>query len=87
LKSKFLCHKSLLKRIDELENLNRQLLFENEVLKKRVNERFIDQKDHIESVIEIAKKEQSNVYEDIVSLMENHERFCLDNLLEYSLFK
>ncbi|CAG8746794.1 2596_t:CDS:1, partial [Funneliformis caledonium] len=27
-------HESLLKRIDELENLNRQLLFENEELKK-----------------------------------------------------
>ena len=36
-------HESLLKRIDELENLNKQLLFENEALKKRVNERFTDQ--------------------------------------------
>src|SRR6266498_3206789 len=80
-------HESLLKRIDELENLNKQLLFENEVLKKRVNEKFTDQQDRIESVIEIAKKERSNVYKDIVSLIENHERFCLDNLLEYSLSK
>ena len=82
-----LAHESLLKRIDELENLNKQLLFENETLKKRVNEKFTDQQDRIESVIEIAKKERSNVYKDIVSLMENHERFCLDNLLEYSPFK
>src|SRR6266508_6918356 len=80
-------HESLLKRIDELENLNKQLLFENKALKKRVNERFIDQQDRIKSVIEIAKKERSNVYKDIVSLMENHERFCLDNLLEYSSSK
>ncbi len=77
-------HESLLKRIDELENLNRQLLLENEALKKRVNERFIDKQDRIESVIEIAKKERSNVYKDILRLMENHERFCLDKLLEYS---
>src|SRR6266498_4113452 len=35
-------HKSLLKRIDELENLNKQLLFENEALKKKVNKRFTD---------------------------------------------
>src|SRR6266540_1985965 len=76
-------HESLLKRIDELENLNKQLLFENETLKKRVNERFTDQQDRIESIIEIAKKERSNVYKDIVSLIKNHERFCLDNLLEY----
>ena len=77
-------HESLLKRIDELENLNKQLLFENEALKKRVNERFTDQQDRIESVIEIAKKERSNVYKDIVSLIKNHKRFCLDNLLKYS---
>ncbi len=77
-------HKSLLKRIDELENLNKQLLFENEALKKRVNKRFTDQQDHIESVIEIAKKEWSNVYKNIVSLMKNYKWFCLDNLLEYS---
>ena len=80
-------HESLLKRIDELENLNRQLLLENEALKKRVNERFIDQQDRIESVIEIAKKERSNVYKDILRLMENHKRFYLDKLLEYSSSK
>src|SRR6266540_6096994 len=42
-------HESFLKRIDEVENLNKQVLFENETLKKRVNERFTDQQDHIES--------------------------------------
>jgi hypothetical protein len=77
-------HESLLKRIDELENLNRQLLFENEELKKRLNERFNDQQDRIESVIEIAKRERNNMYKDIADLMKNHERFCLDSLLEYS---
>src|ERR1043165_5069907 len=66
-------HESLLNRIDELEILNKQLLLKNEVLKKRINERFTDQQDRIESVIKIAKKERSNVYEDIVSLMKNHE--------------
>ncbi len=44
-------YESLLKKIDKLENLNKQLLFENKVLKKRVNERFTDQQDRIESVI------------------------------------
>ncbi len=70
-------HKSLLKRIDKLENLNKQLLFENKVLKKKINERFTDQQNHIESVIEIVKKEWSNINKDIVNLMENHEWFCL----------
>jgi hypothetical protein len=77
-------HENLLKRIVELENFNKQLLFENKMLKRRLNERFADQQDRIESVIEIAKRERSNVYEDIINLIKNHERFCLDNLLEYS---
>src|SRR6266540_1832175 len=46
-----LAYESLLKRIDELENLNKQLLFENKMLKKRVNKRFTDQQDRIVSAI------------------------------------
>ncbi|CAG8635459.1 3876_t:CDS:1, partial [Racocetra fulgida] len=49
--------KSLLKRIEELENFNRQLVYENGVLKERLKERFIDQQDCIESIIAIVKKE------------------------------
>ena len=33
---------------------------------------------------EIAKRERGNLYDDIISLMKNHERFGLDSLLEYS---
>ena len=66
----------LVKRIDELENLNRS---ENEVLRK-----FLDnQQDRVKLVMEIAKKERGNVYNDITSLIENQERFGLDSLLEY----
>ncbi|RHZ57719.1 hypothetical protein Glove_384g16 [Diversispora epigaea] len=72
----------VLKRIEELENINRQLLIENEVLKKKL--RFTNQQDRIEFAIEIAKKERDNLYEDIMSLMKNYERFSLDGLLEYS---
>ena len=35
-------------------------------------------------VVEIAKMERRNVYNDITSLMKNQDRFGLDNLLEYS---
>ncbi|RHZ81568.1 hypothetical protein Glove_117g420 [Diversispora epigaea] len=72
----------LLKRIKELETINKQLLIENEALKKKLG--FTNQQDRIESVIEIAKKERNNLYKDIMSLMKNHERFSLDDLLEYS---
>ena len=77
----------LQKRIDELKSLNSQLLIENEVLKKKLNERFTNQQDHIFSVIEIAKKERSNLYNDILNLMKDQERFSLDSLLEYSSSK
>ncbi|RHZ89575.1 hypothetical protein Glove_13g299 [Diversispora epigaea] len=78
------CCEIFLRRISELESLNRQLLAENEVLKKKLNGRFTDQKDHIQSIVEIAKKERNNLYEDVIGLMKNQERFHLDNLLEYS---
>ncbi|RIB06741.1 hypothetical protein C2G38_2147907 [Gigaspora rosea] len=74
----------LQRRIDELEKNNKPLLSENEALKKKLSERFTNQQDRINSIIEIAQKERSNLYEDITNLMKNQERFCLDNLLKYS---
>ncbi|CAG8697963.1 1424_t:CDS:2, partial [Racocetra fulgida] len=68
----------LQKRIDELEKNNKQLLSENKALKKRLSERFINQEDRIHSIIEIAKKEQSNLYEDVINLIKNQEQFDLD---------
>ena len=69
-------HEMLVKRIDELENLNRS---ENEVLRKLLD----NQQDRVKLVMEIAKKERGDVYNDITSLIENQERFGLDSLLEY----
>src|SRR6185312_14434381 len=71
----------LVKRIDELKNLNRRLLSENEVLRRQLLD---DQQDRVKFVMEIAKRERGNVYNDITSLIENQERFGLDSLLEYS---
>ena len=34
--------------------------------------------------MEIAKTERCNVYNDIMNLMKNQERFGLDNLIAYS---
>jgi hypothetical protein len=77
-------YEELSKRIQELENFNRQLLSENAALKKRLDDAFGDQQDRIRCVTEIAKRERGNLYNDIISLMKNHERFGLDSLLEYS---
>ena len=57
-------YEMLSKRIEELENFNRQLLFENAVLKKRLDEPFADQQDRIRCVTEIAKRERGNLYDD-----------------------
>jgi uncharacterized protein YoxC len=72
------------KSIEELEYSNQQLLSENKLLKRRLDERFTDQQDRIKSIIEIAKKERSNLFEDISNLIKNPERFSLSSLLEYS---
>ncbi|CAG8559138.1 21559_t:CDS:2, partial [Racocetra persica] len=55
----------LLEQISKLENANTQLLAENKALKKKLCERFTNQQDRIKSIIEIAKKEQNNLYKDI----------------------
>jgi len=68
----------------DLEDLNQQLLSENVVLKQQLNETFADQQVRIRTVTEIAKRERGNLYNDVISLIENHERFGLDSLLEYS---
>jgi len=72
-----------IKRIQELEDINQQLLSENAALKKQLDEAFNDQQGRIRSVTEIAKRERGNLYSDIISLKKNHERFSLDSLLEY----
>ena len=55
-----------MKRIQELEDVNRQLLSENAALKKRLD----DQQGRIRSVTEIAERERGNLYNDIVSMMK-----------------
>ena len=58
-------NKQLLSEINELKHLNKQLLSENEILKKKLDSRFANQEDHIEAIIDIAKKEWENLYDDI----------------------
>ena len=76
-------YEALMKRIQELEDVNQHLLSENAALKKWLDEAFNDQQGRIRSVIEIAERERGNLFNDIVSMMRNHERFGLDSLLEY----
>ena len=70
--------------INEYKQRVAQLESENEELKRRLDSRFDNQEMRIESAIEIAKKERENVYDDITNLIKDHERFQLNNLLEYS---
>ena len=61
------------KKIHSLENLNQQLLSENTVLKQQLDEAFADQQVRIRTVTEIAKRERGDLYNDIISLIENRE--------------
>ena len=77
-------NKQLLSEINELKHLNKQLLSENEILKTKLDSRFANQENRIEAIIDIAKKERENLYDDIISLINDHERFQLNSLLKYS---
>ena len=56
-------YETLLKRNSELEGANRQLLLENEALKRLLDERLADEQDRVRLVREIAKMERRNVYD------------------------
>ncbi|CAG8552595.1 7837_t:CDS:2 [Gigaspora rosea] len=58
----------------------KQLLSENETLKKRLSERFTNQEDRILSVIEIAKKERG-MKDEIHEELTNYLSIVLDELL------
>ena len=77
-------YETLLKKISELENANKQLSLENERLKRLLDGRLSNRQDRVRLVMEIAKTERCNVYNDIMNLMKNQERFGLDNLITYS---
>jgi len=71
-------------RIKDLEIQNTELLNENRKLKEKINAPLNDQQSRVELIVEIARCERSNLYDDIIDLIGNQERFSLDNLLAYS---
>ncbi|CAG8666191.1 3106_t:CDS:2, partial [Racocetra persica] len=74
----------LLEQISKLESANAQLLAKNKALKKKLCERFTNQQDRIKFIIEIAKKERNNLYEDIeeeLLLEKNQETNVIDDLV------
>ncbi|CAG8470038.1 2449_t:CDS:2 [Scutellospora calospora] len=64
--------------IDQLKKKANPILSLDELEKKRL--KFSN--DDVEP--QIAKKEWSNLYEDIINIIKNQERFSLSSLLEYS---
>jgi len=52
---------------------NSKLISENEKLKERWNNRFNDQQSIVESIIEIAKCECKNIYNNIISLINDQD--------------
>ncbi|CAG8785724.1 24044_t:CDS:2, partial [Racocetra persica] len=64
-------YKSLIKKINELECLNQQLLLENNLLKKKLNNKYDNQQERVKAVVEIAKRERIALYDDVVKLINN----------------
>ena len=64
--------------------INHELSEENNAMAYRWATRFDTQAKNINAVIQIAKQERQNVYNDIESLILNKERFSLENLLNYT---
>ncbi|KAF0424070.1 hypothetical protein F8M41_006623 [Gigaspora margarita] len=64
-------YESLIKKIDELECLNQQLLLENNLLKKKLNNKYNNQQERVKTVVEIAKRERTALYDDVVKLINN----------------
>ncbi|CAG8744197.1 8201_t:CDS:2, partial [Racocetra persica] len=58
-------YESLIKKINELEHLNQQLLLENNLLKKKLNNKYDNQQEHVKAVVEIAKRKQIALYDDL----------------------
>ena len=88
----------LLKTQDELKKSESQRLYyvgiikENEQIINRLEEEnnklkapFDDQESRINFITIIAQKERKNLYNDIIDLMNDQERFQLDNILGYSI--
>src|SRR5205823_2246585 len=64
------------------------LLSKNQILQEQWDTRFDNQSKCVAAVIEIAQKEHENVYNDIVTLINDKERFNLKvSAIKYSLAK
>ena len=73
--------------IKDLESQVTELSSENNKLKKILNNQLDNQQLRVELITEIAKYERKNLYNDIINIMSNINRFNLDNLLKYSAFE
>ncbi|KAF0450684.1 hypothetical protein F8M41_002144 [Gigaspora margarita] len=63
---------------------NNQLINENNQLKEIISCNFNNQQIRIKTIKEIAQKERKNFYDNLINLINNQERFSLENLLLYT---
>jgi hypothetical protein len=66
------------------KKINQTLREQNNVMAYKWETRFNSQAKRINAIVQIAKQERQNVYDDIESLILNKQRFSLDNLLNYT---
>ncbi|CAG8726056.1 990_t:CDS:1, partial [Racocetra fulgida] len=70
-------------QIQEINQINKELSEQNNILKYKWENHYNNQKKRIDSVIQIANYECQNVYDDIKSLILNKQQFSLSSLLNF----
>lgn len=72
------------KHNQELKKINQLLIEQNNTMVYDWETQLGSQTERINAIIEIAKRERQNVYNDIESLILNKQRFSLNNLLDFT---
>lgn len=67
-----------------VRNLYKEQLRINNALVEQWNSRFDNQQKRINAIVEIAKAERVSLFEDLEQLIQNSDRFSLENLKVYS---
>ncbi|KAF0547919.1 hypothetical protein F8M41_000269 [Gigaspora margarita] len=67
-----------------VRNLFEEQLNINNALVEQWNSQFDSQQKRINAIVEIAKAERMSLYEDLEQLIQNRDRFSLENLKVYS---
>jgi len=70
--------------MSKMQNLYDEQFKNNEVFIRQWNLRFADQQKRVDTIIEIANVERVSLFNDLESLIQDSNRFSMENLVIYS---